>query len=117
MKRNQNTFDIKRVCFVCYCWIFAAPVSTDVEVAVLIGGMDNNGTHLEVEVWNYINHHKQNCSDSGEPPHVPDFPFPVKGASAAYLPDIGIYVCGGVNETSGDKSRDCYKYNPRESRR
>ena len=117
MKRNQNIFNMTRVWLVWYCVIFATLVSTDDEVAVLIGGMDNNGTHLEVEVWNYINHHEKNCSDTGEPPHVPDFPFPVKGASAAYLPDMGIYVCGGVNETSGDMSRDCYKYNPRESRR
>ena len=118
MKSDQNIFSVAGVSIVFYYWFLTICASTENQVAVLIGGGSNEtNTHIEVEVWNYIDNIEQNCSDTGEPPQVPDFPFPVVGASAVYLPNIGIYVCGGVNTNTWEKSRDCYKFNPRESRR
>ena len=81
----------------------------DPEIAVIIGGIKGSYTFVEVEVHNYVDIYETNCSDNTTP-RVPDFPFPMYGASAVYVKDIGIYVCGGGFP-------DCYKYNPRQNKR
>ena len=118
IKRNTIIFSTAIVSIIYCCLFFTICASTENQVAVVIGGWNGTNAYTEIEVWNHIhNNAQQNCTDTGEPPHVPDFPFPVLGASAVYLPDIGIYVCGGVNTITWENSRDCHKYNPRESRR
>ena len=91
----------------------------DAEVAVIIGGINEDQSIVEVEVYSYLNNEKQLCPGTNEEPTIPNFPFPVVGASAIYLPDIGIYVCGGMNVDVDpwESIRDCYMYNPRENMR
>ena len=85
----------------------------DVEVAVIIGGAaGSNDTVTDVEVYNYIDGNEKTCPN-GIAPQIPNFPIKhLIGASSVYLPDIGIYVCGGPNG-----QLNCYKYNPRENKR
>ena len=82
--------------------------SDDHELPVIIGGTNGEGnyTFVEVEVLNYNSGVEKNCTD-GSLPKVPDFPIPVFGASAIYIDNIGIFVCGGSNNQN-----DCYKYDP-----
>ena len=92
------------------------------DVAVIIGGLNGSHTFLDVEVYSYRKENMsqiQNCPDTEIYPAVPNFPLPINRASAVYLPNIGIYVCGGVyDEDEGKKyNHHCFKYNPRESRR
>ena len=81
----------------------------DPDLPVIIGGTNGSYTFVEVEVFNVIGTSYATCSDN-TPPRIPDFPFPMYGASAVYIKDIGIYVCGG-------DFPDCYKYNPRQNKR
>ena len=86
--------------------------SEDPEVAVIIGGTDTTNTSFdEVEVYNWIDNQWKTCPNESML-QVPNLPIPIYGASAVYLPDTGIYVCGGF-----DNQNDCYVYNPRQSRR
>ena len=87
----------------------------DLEVAVIIGGINiDNDNITEVEVYNFDKDgYEITCPGLGaNAPQVPSFPIPLFGASAIYLPNIGIYVCGGAIG-----QLNCYKYNPRISRR
>ena len=81
----------------------------DPDLPVIIGGTNGSFTFVEVEVYNYIGTSYFDCSDN-TPPRVPDFPVEVYGASAVYVNDSGIYVCGGG-------LMECYKYNPRQNKR
>ena len=81
------------------------------EVAVIIGGTNKSHDFLDVEVYSYLNHFKENCPN-GEYPSLPDFPIPIVGASSIYVPNKGIYVCGGVKDNF-EPQKDCYKYDPR----
>ena len=95
-------------------WLLLYLISSgDPELAVIIGGIngDNNYTYNEVEVFQYVDGWQFNCSDNTIP-QVPNFPVAVSEASAVYLENIGIYVCGGSNGQT-----DCYKYDPRQNRR
>ena len=95
------------------CLLLCSPSSGDPELAVIIGGINggNNDTYIEVEVYQYVDGHQINCSDNTIP-KVPNFPVAVSGASAVYVENIGIYVCGGSNGQT-----DCYMYDPRQNRR
>ena len=88
--------------------------ATNHEVAVIIGGTNESHDFLDVEVYSYLDHVKKPCSN-GEYPSVPDLPKPLVGASAVYVPETGIYVCGGVDVTDDGyvPHKDCYKYNPK----
>ena len=81
----------------------------DPDLAVIIGGTNGSFTFVEVEIYRYVGNSYHNCSDN-TPPRIPDFPAEVYGASAGYVKDIGIYVCGGGMV-------ECYKYNPRQNKR
>ena len=76
------------------------------DIPVIIGGKNGSDPYVEVEVYNPK---YETCSDNTEP-RIPDFPVPIYGASAVYVKDIGIYVCGGGKP-------DCYTYNPRQNKR
>ena len=82
------------------------------EVAVIIGGTNKSHDFRDVEVYSYLNHFKQNCLN-GKYPRLPDFPIPIVGASSVYVPQKGIYVCGGVKDNL-EPHKDCYRYDPRE---
>ena len=86
------------------------------EVAVIIGGRNESQPFVNVEVYRDWLNHELKCPETEEDPSIPNFPIPIHGASAIYLPGIGIYVCGGVNAITEAKNHDCYKYNPKEKR-
>ena len=78
-------------------------VSTE-DIAVIIGGKwtgwkQPDQFHQSVEV--YTKHLSENptlCNSTNEEPHIPDLPMPIYAAAAVYLPDFGIYLCGGIND-------------------
>ena len=87
------------------------------EVAVIVSGRGLGGAPVySVEL--YMGHLPEplTCAETGELPTVTDFPVPVKGHSAVFLPDFGIYVCGGVNMETWEIEKACYNYNPAISR-
>ena len=90
--------------------------ATNHEVAVIIGGTNSSHDFKDVEVYSYFDHLKKSCSN-GEYPSVPDLQIPLVGASAVYVPEMGIYVCGGVDVTDdGYKAnKDCFRYDPKEN--
>ena len=114
MNRSQVNANLINLCF-----LLILPSASFHQVAVIIGGA--NSTHELAEVEVYIGNDDNiipisNCPDTNRPPEVPNFPYPMKGASGVYIPDIGIYVCGGVRNGS-EMERTCYKYNPSENSR
>ena len=87
------------------------------EVAVIVSGVGLAGAPVySVEL--YMGHlpDQLKCTETGQLPTVTDFPVPVQGASAVFLPDFGIYVCGGKNLETSEKEKACYNYNPAISR-
>ena len=84
------------------------------EVAVIVGGNKDASTYLtNVEVYTaHLPNGQQNCKGTGLAPTVPDLPVRLAGASAVYLPDFGIYVCGGYSPDTGYEGF-CYRYSPK----
>ena len=97
-------------------------VASTNEVAVVMGGIYLSSpitpTHLlnGVEVYtSHLDKDKQLCKQTNKEPDVPDLPIPIYGASAVFLPDYGIFLCGGMTENS-EYVTTCYRYDPRVSR-
>lgn len=83
------------------------------EVAVILGGKDDTSDHGPVSVEVYSGADPPTpCPGTEDLPHVPDLPQPLRGASAIYVPDFGIYLCGGINAVTGIVEKSCYNYNP-----
>ena len=93
----------------CFALLFSCVSSH--QVAVIIGGTDAGWDLANVEV--YSDDKGSKCPNTGYPVQVPNFPHPIKGASGVYVPNRGMYVCGGVMK-SGELDRKCYTYNPTE---
>ena len=92
------------------------------EVAVVMGGQYWSSpitpNHLlnTVEVYtSHLTKDKQLCKNTNKEPDVPNLPIPIYGASAVFLPDFGIFLCGGMSENS-EYVTTCYRYDPRVSR-
>ena len=88
------------------------------EVAVIIGGF-NLPSEFAKSVEVYMEHLPEplrKCPETEDVPAVPDFPVPIVSHSAVFLPDFGIYVCGGNDTDTLGTSDACYNYNPSESR-
>jgi len=100
--------------------LFSA-VSTD-DVAVVMGGKYWSSpitpSYLLTDVEVYTSHltkDQQLCKKTNEEPDVPNLPIPIYDASAVFLPDFGIFLCGGMTENS-QYVTTCYRYDPRVSR-
>ena len=93
------------------CFTLLFPWVSSHQVAVIIGGTDSSWDLADVEV--YSDDKGSICPGARNPAQVPNFPHSIKGASGVYVPDKGMYVCGGVMH-SGELDRKCYKYNPTE---
>ena len=92
------------------------------DVAVILGGMSCSSpvtpcTYLrDVEVYTkHLSTHRYLCKGTNEDPQIPSLPMPIYGASAVFLPEFGIYLCGGRND-NGEYLKSCYRYDPRISR-
>lgn len=97
------------VVYIILCFaLFLCRVSSH-HVAVIIGGTNSGNDLKDVEV--YSDDKGSICHDTGNPAQVPNFPHSIKGGSGVFIPDKGIYICGGVMAT-GEMDRKCYKYNP-----
>ena len=111
----MNGCSLKMVHFSFFFLYFLFPCINLQEVGIIIGGKNVTGYPLKTEL--YVDHRYPSlCPETGEEPSVPDFPVPLLGASAIYLPNIGIYICGGMNADTGTLEHYCYKYNPKEKR-
>ena len=89
------------------------------EVAVIVGGGGPSSEYpTPVEVYmEHLPEPLRKCPETEEVPAVPDFPVPIGDHSAVFLPDFGIYVCGGKLPDNGHEySNACYNYNPEELR-
>ena len=89
-------------------------MAQDVEMAVLIGGLDSDdfSYYKGVDVYtSHLNEDQKKCDETGKEPTIPDFPFGTSKHNAIYLPDQGIYVCGWVGAMSQQTSQ-CWNYNP-----
>ena len=88
----------------------------DIEMAVLIGGldMDDNSHYESVDVYtNHLEEHEKKCAGTGAEPTLPDFPFGTSRHNAIYIPNSGIYVCvcGWVGDVAQHPSQR-WNYNP-----
>ena len=92
-----------------FCFASSVDPNDDYEIVVIVGGTNGTVPHSTTEIYNYYGSTYLTCSD-GNPPEIPDFPIAIQGASAVYLPNTGIYICGGHSDS--EVNRDCYKYNP-----
>ena len=79
------------------CFALLFPCVSSHQVAVIIGGTDAGWDLANVEV--YSDDKGSTCPVTGNPAQVPNFPHQIKGASGVYVPDRGMYVCGGVKKT------------------
>ena len=87
------------------------------DVAVIIGGQYNAYMSKQclqsVEVYTkHLSKNKLLCNNTHEEPHIPDLPIPIYAAAAVFLPEFGIYLCGGFNDKN-EPLKSCYRYDPR----
>jgi len=87
------------------------------DVAVIIGGQFNSWQGHQclqsVEIYTkHLSKDKLVCNNTNEEPHIPDLPIPIYAAAAVFLPQFGIYLCGGINDKH-EPLKTCYRYDPR----
>ena len=92
------------------------------DVAVILGGQYCSSPHSpctilrDVEI--YTKHLSKDiflCNGANEDPQIPSLPVPIYGASAVFLPEFGLYLCGGRNDKN-EYLKSCYRYDPSISR-
>ena len=86
------------------------------DVAVIIGGCDS-ATYLTCKQSSevYSGQSTTPACKNGNIPTVPDFPGTISQHTSVYVPEHGIYVCGG-RDIGNNLSTSCYVYNPRSTR-
>ena len=102
-------------------WYLFITVSAE-DVAVIIGGKEWYGPGVDRRIrylndaFIYTTHLPDKntpCRATNEKPQIPDLPIAMYGFDAVFLPQYGIYICGGWNQ-DGEYLTHCYRYDPRE---